>query len=175
MFKRRTPLTYENALSRAAGLCARCEQCTPEIMKKLESWGVSASDSAKVIARLEELAFVDDKRFAKAYAHDKLHFSGWGRRKIQQGLWLKCLPSSIIDVACEEFDTEDGAMAYRDVAVRVMKAKVRQLKEWPLSRESKIKLVKFAMARGFEYPMIIDIIRTDVARLREAEDDDEIE
>ena len=86
MLKRQTPLTYENALSRAAALCAKCEQCTPDILKKLSSWGLSQSMSSKVISRLIELNFVDDVRFSKAYAHDKLHFSCWGRRKIQQGL-----------------------------------------------------------------------------------------
>lgn len=58
MLKRRVPLTYENALSRAAGLCAKCEQCTPDILKKLSAWGLSASDANKVIKRLEELVCV---------------------------------------------------------------------------------------------------------------------
>lgn len=167
MLKRKAPLTFENALSRAADLCARCEQCSPDILKKLESWGINASDSAKIIRRLEELKFLDNLRFAKAYAHDKLHFSGWGRRKIRQGLWAKRLPTDIIDQAFDDIDEEDDE--YRAIALRVMKAKIRQLKEWPLSRESKLKVVKFAMTRGFEYPLIVDIFRTEIARMTEDE------
>lgn len=167
MLKRKAPLTFENALSRAADLCARCEQCSPDILKKLDSWGINASDSAKIIRRLEELKFLDNLRFAKAYAHDKLHFSGWGRRKIRQGLWAKRLPTDIIDQAFDDIDEEDDE--YRAIALRVMKAKIRQLKEWPLSRESKLKVVKFAMTRGFEYPLIVDIFRTEIARMTEDE------
>ena len=167
MLKRTAPLTFENALSRAADLCARCEQCSPDILKKLDSWGINASDSAKIIRRLEELKFLDNLRFAKAYAHDKLHFSGWGRRKIRQGLWAKRLPTDIIDHAFDDIDEEDDE--YRAIALRVMKAKIRQLKEWPLSRESKLKVVKFAMTRGFEYPLIVDIFRTEIARMTEDE------
>lgn len=163
MLKRKAPLTFDNALSRAADLCARCEQCSPDILKKLASWGINASDSAKIIRRLEELNFLDDMRFAKAYAHDKLHFSGWGRRKIRQGLWAKRLPTDIIDHACDDIDEEEDE--YRTIALRVMKAKIRQLKEWPLSRESKLKVVKFAMTRGFEYPLIVNIFRTEIAKL----------
>lgn len=159
MLKRRSPLTYENALSRAAGLCAKCEQCSPDILKKLDGWGLTAADASRVIRRLEELNFLDDVRFAKAYAHDKLHFSGWGRRKIQQGLWLKRLPESVIRQACDGFEEEDEATAYREIARRVINAKVRQIEEWPLSRESKLKVVKFAMGRGFEYPLIVNIMR----------------
>lgn len=160
MLKRREPLTFENALSRAAALCARCEQCSPDILKKLSAWGLSAGDSTRIIRRLEELRFLDDKRFARAYAHDKLHFSGWGRRKIQQGLWAKRLPPDIIEDACASLLEDEEADDYRAIAVRVIRAKARQLKEWPLSRESKIKLVRFAMTRGFEYPLVADIIRT---------------
>lgn len=167
MLKRKAPLTFENALSRAADLCARCEQCTPDILKKLDSWGINASDSAKIIRRLEDLKFLDNLRFAKAYAHDKLHFSGWGRRKIRQGLWAKRLPTDIIDHAFDDIEEEDDE--YRAIALRVMKAKIRQLKEWPLSRESKLKVVKFAMTRGFEYPLIVDIFRTEIARMTEDE------
>ena len=117
----------------------------------------------KIIRRLEELNFLDDMRFAKAYAHDKLHFSGWGRRKICQGLWVKRLPPDIIDHACDDIDEEEDE--YRTIALRVMKAKIRQLKEWPLSRESKLKVVKFAMTRGFEYPLIVNIFRTEIAMM----------
>lgn len=155
MLKRQTPLTYENALSRAAALCAKCEQCTPDILKKLSSWGLSQSMSSKVISRLIDLNFVDDVRFSKAYAHDKLHFSGWGRRKIQQGLWAKRLSSDIINNACDEFEDEE----YSAVALKVIRAKIRSLKEWPLSRESKIKVVRYAMERGFEYPLIARLMR----------------
>ena len=165
MLKRRAPLTYENALSRAAALCAKCEQCSPDILKKLATWGLSAGDASRVIIRLEELRFLDDSRYARAYAHDKLHFSGWGRRKISQGLWAKRLPQEIISEACESLSEEEDE--YRAIAVRVIRSKTRQLKEWPLSRESKIKLVKYAMGRGFEYPLVADIVRKDLPGFRE--------
>lgn len=157
MFKRKTPLTYENALSRAATLCAKCEQCTPDLRKKLSSWGLSDSSISKLISHLIDLKFVDDVRFAKAYAHDKLHFSGWGRKKIIQRLWVKRLSSDIIDCACEDFEDEE----YSGIALKVIRAKVRSLKEWPLSRESKIKIVRYAMQRGFEYPLIAELMRSD--------------
>ena len=83
--KRSRPLTYDEALSRAAALCAKCEQCTPDLRRKMDSWGLSASDICRAIGRLQELGFVDDSRFARAYAHDKLVFSGWGRKRLFRG------------------------------------------------------------------------------------------
>lgn len=155
MLKRKAPLSYENALLRAATLCSRCEQCSPDIIKKLSAWGLSSSDSDKIIERLTELNFLNDERFVKAYAHDKLCFSGWGRKKIQQGLWAKRLPKELIELSFDEIDDEE----YTDIACQVIRAKAKSYKEWPLSRENKIKLIRYAMMRGFEYPLIADIIR----------------
>ena len=50
---RKAPLTIENALSRAAALCAKCEQCSPDIEKKLLNWGLSGNDAGKVITELK--------------------------------------------------------------------------------------------------------------------------
>ena len=155
MLRRKAPLSYENALLRAATLCSRCEQCSPDIIKKLSAWGLSSSDSDKIIERLTELNFLNDERFVKAYAHDKLCFSGWGRKKIQQGLWAKRLPKELIELSFDEIDDEE----YTDIACQVLRAKAKSYKEWPLSRENKIKLIRYAMMRGFEYPLIADIIR----------------
>ena len=90
-------LNYEQALSRTAELCSRCEQCTPDLRKKMSTWGVPAGDADRIIRKLEELNFVDDFRYARAYAHDKLESSGWGRNKIIQRLWAKRLSRTAIE------------------------------------------------------------------------------
>lgn len=158
--KPRQPLTSENALSRAAALCARCEQCTPDLIKKLTAWGLTQTDVKKVIAELKRLRFVDDSRFAKAYAHDKLHFSGWGRRKIAQGLWAKRLQRDIIDEACDDFEEEE----YHDIALKVIANKAGSLKEDPHSYEWRAKLFRFGVMRGFESSLVSEIIKHEIRK-----------
>ncbi len=152
--KRTKPLTAEEALSRAAGLCARCEQCTPDLLKKMAAWGLSGNDAQKVITQLERMNFVDDSRFARAYAHDKLAYSGWGRNKIIQGLWAKRLSRDDIDQSMDEIDEEE----YASVAERVIRAKIRLSKDGIATYESKLKILKFAMQRGFEPRLASSII-----------------
>ena len=82
-------------------------------------------------------------------------FQWRGRTKIQQGLWAKRLPKELIELSFDEIDDEE----YTDIACQVIRAKAKSYKEWPLSRENKIKLIRYAMMRGFEYPLIADIIR----------------
>ncbi len=151
---KRRILTPEEAFNRAAGLCAKCEQCSPDILKKLSGWGISSSEAQKIISRLEELRFLDDERFAHAYAHDKLVFSGWGKMKIAQGLWAKRLPRDLIQEAVNGLDPEE----YLSVAKRVMESKIRLSPELLESYEGRTKLLRFGAGRGFGISLIAKII-----------------
>ncbi len=124
-----------------------------------------AGDIDRVIRELERMNFVDDDRFARAYAHDKLVFSGWGRKKIIQGLWAKRLPKSSIDQAMDEIEEEE----YTDVATRVIQSKIRMSKDGVSTYESKLKILKYAMQRGFECAVVSRIINDIARRIREEE------
>lgn len=141
-----TPVSYELALSRAATLCDRCEQCTPDLMAKLLKWGLAATDASRVIDKLVELEYVDDSRFARAYAHDKLRFSGWGRRKIRMGLWAKRIPRELIDAAVESLDDDE----YGEVMERILRARLRLMDAASIDFEYRVKLIRHMAQRGFE-------------------------
>lgn len=147
-------LTPAEALARAAALCDKCEQCSPDIIRKLAAWGISASDTAKIIERLRQTRYLDDMRFARAYAHDKMAYSGWGRNKILQGLWAKRLGREYIEASCDELDEEE----YNDIARRVIRSKVRSLPEGLSTYENRMKVMRFGVQRGFEARLVSQII-----------------
>ena len=149
------PLSPQEAMARAMALCDRCEQCSPEILKKLSAWGLVSADAARIIARLKEMRYLDDMRFARAYAHDKMAYSGWGRNKIIAGLWAKRLGREFIEASCDELDPEE----YSAVAERVIRAKARMLAEGLATYENRLKALRFAAGRGFEISLATDIIR----------------
>ncbi|MDE6684220.1 MAG: RecX family transcriptional regulator, partial [Duncaniella sp.] len=133
--------------------------------KKLTAWGIYPSDADKIIRRLEEMKFVDDARFARAYAHDKLVFSGWGRNKIIQGLWAKRLDREYIDASMDEIEPEE----YESVCRRVIRSKIRLSKDGLSTYESKMKILRYAVQRGFEARLAGSIINW---LAREEQDDD---
>ena len=147
-------LTPAEALARAAALCDKCEQCSPDIIRKLAAWGISASDTAKIIERLRQTRYLDDMRFARAYAHDKMAYSGWGRNKILQGLWAKRLGREYIEASCDELEEEE----YNDIARRVIRSKVRSLPEGLSTYENRMKVMRFGVQRGFEARLVSQII-----------------
>ncbi|WP_302062747.1 regulatory protein RecX [uncultured Duncaniella sp.] len=162
-------LNYEQALSRTAELCSRCEQCTPVLRKKMSTWGVPAGDADRVIRKLEELNFVDDFRYARAYAYDKLEYSGWGRNKIIQGLWAKRLSRAAIEQSLSEIEDEQ----YVDIARRVIKAKIRQSKEGVSTFDSRMKILRFAMQRGFEARIASSLLKDIIREMDDTDTDNE--
>lgn len=58
-------------------LCARSEQSSGEIRQKLYRKGITGHEARKIIDRLIDDSFIDDSRFARAFANDKARFALW--------------------------------------------------------------------------------------------------
>ena len=151
---RKKPITKEAALLKMADLCARGEHCAFEIREKLRKMQLAASDANEIVEYLEENRYIDDSRFARAFARDKVKFSGWGKNKIRMALAMKRIPSAEISSALEEIDPEE----YIAVAVNAAKAKARNL---DLSDyNDKGKLYRHLASRGFEGSVISKAIQS---------------
>lgn len=139
-------MTPDNALARLEAMCARAEHCAGEMREKLRGWKIPQADADKIVASLIEHRFVDDARFARAYARDKLLFSKWGKRKIAQGLALKRVDRDIARQAIEELDRQ----TYERILSEVLASRARLDPDMLDTYEGRVKLLRFAMQRGFE-------------------------
>lgn len=145
---RKKPLTKEAALLRMADLCARAEHSSFEIREKLRKLMIPASDANEIICYLEENRYIDNLRYAKAFARDKVRFSSWGRNKIRMGLAVKRISASDIREALEEIDEEE----YMDAITKAAQAKALNL---DLSDYTDMtKLYRHLASRGFESSLI---------------------
>lgn len=147
-------ITVSEATARLEALCAVSEQCSYEVTQKMLRWGIAAADRYRVLDSLVERRFVDDARYASAYARSKFRFSRWGRRKIRVGLMAKRIPRHLIDGAVAEAAPDDEYVA---TLRKLLLAKARSVEE-PLSRDGVAKLCRFAMQRGFEWEYISKVI-----------------
>lgn len=153
-------MTGQQAYQKLTDLCARSEHCQQEMLEKMRQWGVSEEEQAQVMERLINERYVDDERFARAFIYDKIRYSKWGRRKVEQALWLKRIDNSISKALLDEVDDEE----YLNILRPMLKQKRKSTKansEYELT----MKLIRFAMGRGFT----MDIIKQCI----EVEDEDE--
>ena len=142
--------TVQQAFSKLAALCAKGEHCQWDMLQKMRQWGVSDKDQASVMQRLVDGRYVDDERFARAFCADKLHYNKWGRRKIEQALWMKHIDEDIAHRVLDDIDDEE----YLAILRPLLRQKERSLKA-ANDYERRMKLMKFALSRGFT----TDIIR----------------
>ena len=158
--------TEEEAFLQLAALCANAEHCQYEMLEKMKRWELSEEAQARVMAQLIEERYVDDRRYARAFVKDKIRYNKWGRRKVQQGLWMKRIDKEIQDEVLDDIDEKE----YLNVLKPLLKQKRKSIKansDYELNQ----KLVRFAYGGGFTF----DIIRQclDVSDIDEDEFEDD--
>ncbi len=79
-----------------------------EIRDKLRGKHYPEKVLEKVIARLRELSFLDDKQFARLWVESRLLNKPLGRRLLEQELRQKGIGSEIVEKVCESAYREQG-------------------------------------------------------------------
>lgn len=146
-------LTYEQALQKMASLCSISEHCEHDVRAKLYKWGISTEDSDRIVDYLLDEGYLDENRFAMSYANDKLRFSHWGRLKIRSMLQALRISDACIGEALARIDPEE----YERILVRVLDGKRRTMDECE-SYDARIKIIRFALQRGFEISEITKFV-----------------
>lgn len=153
MLMKRKP-TAEEMLVRMAGLCAGAEQCAADIRSKILKQGFSAEEAEKMLEYLRKNKYIDDSRYSRAYAIDKVRFSGWGKMKVRMGLRAKGISDTIISQAFDYIPEK----TYAETLEKVMLAKARSLDLKEV--KDRQKLYRHLSSRGFESSLIISAMRT---------------
>lgn len=142
----------EKVLDRMRNLCSRREYCRADIMKKaMSALDGDREKAEKVIEILVAEKYIDELRYASAFARDKSSISGWGETKIRYMLSSKGIPREVIDKALEEID---GAKAMTRLE-KLMENKYRSLKEDPQCR---LKMLRFGLGRGYGYDEVSKVL-----------------
>lgn len=137
---------------RMRALCSRREYCRKDILKKvMTALDGDAAKAEEVVGKLVEERYVDDRRYAAAFARDKASIAGWGAAKIRYMLAAKGVDREIIASALEEIDVNRADARLE----KLMENKARSLKDDPQRRN---KLLRFGMGRGYGYEEVSSVI-----------------
>ena len=133
-------------------LCSRREYCVADIRRKLADALEGDTESVQeVLDSLIEQKYVDDMRYASAFARDKASIAGWGSIKISHALVAKGVDRVIIGEALKEVDCSK----VEDRMEKLMANKYRSLKDDPQCR---LKMLRFGLGRGYCYDEINETI-----------------
>jgi regulatory protein len=138
-------LTPEQALQKLKHFCAYQERCHSEVREKLYDLGVWKKEHDQIISTLIEENYLNEERFALAYAGGKFRIKKWGRVRIRYSLQQKQVSEYSIKKALKSIPEE----AYFETAQVLAEEKYNDLKgEQYLIRKKKT--IDHLVAKGYE-------------------------
>jgi regulatory protein len=131
-----------NAFSKALGWAARRERSSRELTRKLTQSGYAREDAETAVARLQDLDFQNDARFAGAFVRTRIG-QGYGPRRIAAELRAQGFDDAAIRA---EFEAEapDWLALARGLFRRRFGGKP------PADRAESSKRATFLLRRGFD-------------------------
>ena len=138
-------------LNRMRRLCSRGERCSSDILRKVIAYGIPEPES--VVEQLVKEGYIDDVRYARAFARDKSSLQGWGKVKIRVDLQRKSIDELAITAALSEIDSVAAEKKLQKLAL----AKLRQLQNENDPHVRKAKFMRYLMGRGYTYDEIVKI------------------
>lgn len=139
-------MTKEQILAKLTASCARAEHCLDDMRKNMERWQVEEDIQQEVLRYLVKEKFIDESRYARYFINDKIKYNRWGRRKVEQALYFKHIPREVYQPILDEVADDD----YEEILLPLLQTKVKSIK-YNSDYEKRMKLIRFAMQRGFSY------------------------
>jgi regulatory protein len=147
--KKKDKLTPQQALLKAASFCAYQERCHEEVKEKLNEWGVWGIDADEIILQLIQQNYLNEERFAKAFAGGKFRTKKWGRVKIRLELKARKVSDFCIASGMKEIDPERYEKTLKELA----EEKYVSLKD-KNSLVKKNKTATYLIGKGYEADMV---------------------
>jgi len=147
---------YQQLMERAFRLLSRKARSEAELRAQLLKKAPEADAVIeRVIARLHELGYLNDRQLASDYATARLHLKPIGRRRLREELRRKHLPEDAIEAALDKAYEQASETALIARAVE----KWLRVKGAPRTRADVKRLFDHLARLGFEYEDIRRAVR----------------
>ncbi len=142
-------------LEKARKYCAFQERSIFDVKAKLASWNITENVISEIILQLKKEDFINEDRFALAFATGKLRNNKWGRNKISYALLQKQIPELTIQIALNSIDQNEYINTLKGL---LSSKKINDDNEFRRNH----KLVKFAQQKGFQPELSWKILKGEI-------------
>lgn len=140
------------ALENARWLCSKSERCRYDMLLYLKKYELTNVEKNDIVARLIEEKYIDNKRYATAFATDKFRFNRWGRIKIKYELKMKKIEPDLIDEALALIDETEYSRT-----IRILISQRNMEADSPFEYNQKI--MRYMFGKGFEPDLVEDELK----------------
>lgn len=153
--KPKKTLTRAQALLKMYKYCAYQERCQLEAKQKLAELGFYGLAADEIISVLIAEGFLDEMRFAIAFAGGKFRVKGWGITKITHALKALQISDVCIKIALKEINQLDYEKRLKHIIEKQLNL---YQKKHPVNI-AKQKVIQYCLAKGYG----IDLIKQNLA------------
>ena len=116
-------------------------------------WELTAEEQNRIIQRLIQERFLDELRYAIAFAKDKSKFAKWGRVKVEFELRKKKISEAVISKAVSELKDEDCNRLLTDLLVKKNK-QIQARNDY----DRRNKLIRYGLGKGYQMDEVIQCL-----------------
>jgi regulatory protein len=151
----RKTYTPSQALEKAKHFCGYQERSHAQVKEKLYGWGLRKAEVEEVLSRLIEEDYLNEERYATAFAGGKFRIKQWGKVKIVHALKQQQVSPYNLQKAMREVDQE----VYRKTLEKLTRKKWTSLQGkglTPLHRQLKTR--SYLLQRGYEPALVQEML-----------------
>jgi regulatory protein len=142
-------VTPDQAREKIRRYCAYQERSHLETRTRLYTYGLRRDDVDEIVSELITDGYLNEERFAKAFAGGKFRMKKWGRIKITHALEAKGVSPNCIKIGLKEIDDA----AYLAALQNLVAAKLDSLDETN-AYVLRDKLAGYAIQKGYEPELV---------------------
>lgn len=143
------PATPQQAKEKIQRYCAYQERSHQEVRSKLYTYGLYRNDVEEILSSLIADGFLNEERFAKAFAGGKFRMKKWGRIKIAHALEAKGVSKNCIRIGLKEVEEN----VYLQTLQQLLIQKHQSLEE-ENDYVLRDKLSRYAILKGYEPELV---------------------
>jgi regulatory protein len=143
----------EESVEKLSNFCAYQERCQWEVRRKLFEKGIHGNDSESLILEMVNAGFINEERYARAFARGKFKLKKWGRTRIRRELKMREISPKSIEIGLSEIDPVE----YYDVLLVQAERQWEKIAEKELYKK-RFKIGQYLMGRGFEQDLVKEAI-----------------
>jgi|SRR6478736_566081 len=145
--------TDQDVLNKIFRYCAYQERSHREVKFKLLEYGLSSSKVDEIVSYLITEGFLNEERYAKAFAGGKFRIMKWGKLKIQKELESSGVSTRNIAKGLAEI----GHSEYSKTLLGLVKKKSTQVDDDNIYKK-KNKVARFMVGKGYEPELVWEIV-----------------
>ncbi len=145
-------LSAKQIIQKLEQYCAYQERCHKEVHDKLRSLTNDVDEIDAVVVHLITNNYLNEERFARAFARGKHRIKAWGTKRIILELKQRQISAGIIKLALTEIDDDD----YQNSFIEIAERKWESLNE-PNTLKKRKKFCDFLLRKGYDSAQVFEI------------------